>query len=163
MLGRYPSNFSAFALLANTPSFLAPCGGSPSFPIVPHRSPLHSPILPRIIPYLFLFTPSPYIPHPLFGAETGFHGVSNSNFLLSERYGGMSSSPLRLFRYSGNKSKLLSLYRSVPSRVTQSPSCYLPYRSIFSAETNDLVMQSPNPQFSSSIIRSILPPWFSKA
>lgn len=35
------------------------------------------------------------------------------------------SSPLRLFRYSGNKSRLLSLYRSVPSRVTRIVEPYL--------------------------------------
>lgn len=36
-----------------------------------------------------------------------------------------SSSPLRLFRYSGNKSKLLSLYRPLPSGVTRIVEPYL--------------------------------------
>lgn len=35
------------------------------------------------------------------------------------------SSPLRLFRYSGNKSRLLGLYRPVPSRVTRIVEPYL--------------------------------------
>jgi len=37
----------------------------------------------------------------------------------------MSSSPLRLFRYSGNKSRLLGLYRPVPPRVTRIVEPYL--------------------------------------